>query len=71
MPKIIPASEQAVVLTVPQFCERFAIGRDAFYREVREGCLRVVKVGMRTFVAKTEAARWFESKMVEAAHVAA
>lgn len=64
MPKIISASEEAVVLTVDQFCTRYAVGRDFFYAEVKRGGLAVHKIGMRTLVAKGEAERWFRSKEV-------
>lgn len=65
MPKIRPPSESALVMTVNQFCEMFAIGRDAFYSEVNAGRLRVAKIGARTLVAKAEAARWFAAAQGE------
>lgn len=64
MPKIKLASEAAVVLTVPQFLERYAIGRDTFYNEVNAGRLPIAKVGTRTLVAKIAAAAWFEGRQV-------
>lgn len=69
MPKIITPSETALVLTIRQFCDLFAIGRDSFYAEVNAGRLAVAKIGAKTLIAKTEAERWFAGRQVR--HVAA
>jgi excisionase family DNA binding protein len=43
---------------VSEFCERYGIGRDTFYQEVRRGRLRAVKLGSKTIVLRTDAEAW-------------
>lgn len=50
---------QPEVLRVKEFCEKYAISRTSFYREVNAERLRVFKRGRCTFVAREEAERWF------------
>lgn len=44
--------------TVEQFLIENQISRNLFYKEVREGRLRVVKVGRRTFVRPEDGEEW-------------
>ena len=53
------------VFRVSDFCVRFAISRSAFYREVRENRLRVMKRGCRTYVARSDAEAWVMSQLLE------
>jgi len=50
------------VYRVNDFCERFAISRTAFYREVRGNRLRIMKRGCRTYVTRRDAEDWIESQ---------
>ncbi len=47
--------------TVAQFCERYALGRTAFYEEVKAGRLIVKKRGTRTLVPRGNARAWFDA----------
>jgi hypothetical protein len=42
-----------------EFCQKFAISKSSFYREVRTGRLRIYKRGKRTMIEKSEAERWY------------
>ncbi len=44
--------------TLPEFCGRHSISRTAAYREIRDGRLRVTKVGRRTLIARSDAEAW-------------
>jgi hypothetical protein len=46
---------------ISDFCQRYAISRASFYREIAAERLHVIKVGRRTLIARKEAERWFES----------
>ena len=47
--------------TLPEFCGRHSISRTACYREIRDGRLRITKVGRRTLVARPDAEAWLDS----------
>lgn len=49
------------IYRVKEFCQKYAISRTSFYREVWEERLRVIKRGKLTFVDKNEAERWFHA----------
>lgn len=40
------------------FCELFGIGRTLAYREIKEGRLKIVKVGRRTLITAEAAKQW-------------
>lgn len=42
------------------FCKLFSIGRTLAYREIKEGRLKIVKVGRRTLITATAAQQWLE-----------
>lgn len=46
---------------IPEFCSLYSVSRSTFYREVEANRLRVLKVGRRTLVAKTDADAWLTS----------
>lgn len=46
--------------TLPEFCRRHSLSRTAAYREIREGRLRITKVGRRTLIARTDAEAWLD-----------
>jgi hypothetical protein len=48
-------------LSVRDFLHSYSIGQTKFYEEVRDGRLRVVKLGKKTLVDIDEAERWFAS----------
>ena len=43
---------------VHEFIAAYGIGRTIFYREVKEGRLRIIKVGSITLVSKEDAEAW-------------
>lgn len=47
--------------TVPAFLKQYAISRTSFYKEVKEGRLRIIKRGRRTLVCKSDADAWLEN----------
>lgn len=44
--------------TLPDFCVRHSLSRTAAYREIRDGRLRITKVGRRTLIARIDAEAW-------------
>ena len=44
--------------TVKEFCRRHGIGRSTFYKLVRRGSLRVVKLGSRTLIPSDSEREW-------------
>jgi hypothetical protein len=49
------------VYRIAEFCQRYALSRTTFYREVWAQRLCIIKRGRRTLIARTEAERWFEN----------
>ena len=47
--------------TLPEFCGRHSLSRTAAYREIRDGRLRVTKVGRRTLIARIDAEEWLKA----------
>ncbi len=47
--------------TLPEFCARHSLSRTAAYREIRDGRLRITKVGRRTLVARVDAEAWLRA----------
>lgn len=47
--------------TLPDFCARHSLSRTAAYREIRDGRLRITKVGRRTLIARIDAEAWLAS----------
>lgn len=43
---------------VPTFCQLFSIGKTRTYREIKEGRLKIVKVGKRTLIPAHAAKEW-------------
>lgn len=46
------------LLTVSDFFIRYSMSRTSFYREVREGRIRLVKCGRRSFIRREDAEAW-------------
>ncbi len=46
---------------VNEFCQRYALSKATFYREVIADRLRIIKRGRTTLIARVEAERWFET----------
>jgi len=44
--------------TVPEFLERYPMGRSTFYRLVKDGQLKLTKFGGSSRVAKADAEAW-------------
>jgi len=47
------------VYCVSEFCERYALSRTGFYREIWAERLQVFKRGHLTLITRAEAERWF------------
>ena len=47
---------------VNEFCAAHGIGRTLFYREVRDGEIKLIKIGKRSLVSDSEAKAWMERK---------
>ena len=47
--------------SIREFCARYGICRDTFYRELRRGRLRATKVGRKTIVLRPDAEVWAAS----------
>lgn len=43
---------------VPTFCQLFSIGKTRTYQEIKEGRLKIVKVGKRTLIPAQSATEW-------------
>lgn len=52
---------------IEDFCRAVGIGRSQAYEEIKEGRLRIAKVGRRTIVPVAEAERWLAARMADAA----
>jgi predicted DNA-binding transcriptional regulator AlpA len=48
-------------LTVAEFCSWAAIGRSSFYREVKEGRIKLRKLGRKSVITMAEAEAWLNS----------
>jgi chemotaxis methyl-accepting protein methylase len=59
-----PTQKQAY--SVNEFIAAFSIGRTMFYREVKEGRLKIHKIGTKTIVKAIDANSWLET-LAEAA----
>lgn len=46
---------------ISEFCHRYRIGRSSFYKEVKSGRLRAVRVGRRVIVTADDAEAWLAS----------
>ncbi len=47
--------------SIPEVCEQASIGRTRLYTEIKEGRLRVVKVGRRTLIRAEDMDAWLGS----------
>lgn len=61
--KPIPSIEQERrawrrAMSIPEFCQRYSIGRTTAYAEIRAKRLRARKAGKRTIVAEDDAENW-------------
>jgi excisionase family DNA binding protein len=48
-------------MTVPDFCQRYRIGRTKTYAEINAGRLRARKAGRRTIIAEEDAEEWLNN----------
>lgn len=46
---------------VPTFCQLFSIGKTRTYQEIKEGRLKIVKVGKRTLITAHAASEWLNN----------
>ena len=53
------AETQRRALSVEQFCKRYGIGKSTLYVQIREGRLRLRKIGKRSVIAVEDAEIWF------------
>ena len=63
----MPDISTPVVDTVDQFLSDMKIGRTHFYALVKQGRIRIVKLGRRTLVPRSERDRLISESMQEAA----
>lgn len=49
------------LMTVRQFLDETSIGRTTFYRLVKSGQLRILKVGRASRISRADAERWAAS----------
>ena len=56
-----PTATQPRALSVEQFCERYNIGKTTAYAQIREGRLRLRKIGKRSVIAVEDAEIWFRN----------
>ena len=54
-----PTATQPRALSVEQFCELYNIGKTTAYAQIREGRLRLRKIGKRSVIAVEDAEIWF------------
>ncbi len=47
---------------VDDFCRAHGIGRTLFYKEVKRGEIKIIKIGKRTLVPVSESKAWQERK---------
>jgi excisionase family DNA binding protein len=55
-----PRSRQRA-MSLPEFCERYNVGRTLAYEEINAGRLRARKVGKRTIISHDDAEDWLRS----------
>lgn len=53
-------STELQVYDIPTFCGLFGIGRTLTYREIKQGRLKIVKVGRRTLITTEAAKQWLK-----------
>ena len=53
--------------TIDSFCSRFSIGKTTAYKLIKDGRLKVIKLGRRTLVPRAESDRLLATLMREAA----
>lgn len=60
----LPAEPQRQVLSIAEFCRAYGIGRTKVYEEIRQGRLRLHKIGKRSIIAVGDAEAWFKNLRV-------
>lgn len=63
----MPENSKPATDTVDQFLQDMQIGRTLFYSLVKQGRIRVVKLGRRTLVPRSERERLLSGNVKEAA----
>ena len=56
----MPANKK-VAFDADSFCDRHNIGRTTFYRELKSGRLRAVRVGKRVLITADAAEEWLKN----------
>ena len=59
--KAMPANKKKVAFDINSFCDRHNIGRTTFYRELKSGRLRAVRVGKRVLITADAAEEWLKN----------
>jgi excisionase family DNA binding protein len=54
-------TEITAAFSIREFCARYGICRDTFYRELKRGRLRAMKLGRKTIVLRADADTWAAS----------
>ena len=56
-----PLSDQNILITIPDFCRQFRVGRTKAYDLINMDEVEAVKVGRRTLIVLASALRWAAS----------
>lgn len=46
---------QTMAYDIPSFCSAYSIGRTRTYQEIKEGRLRIIKIGKQTLISAHDA----------------
>jgi excisionase family DNA binding protein len=61
MTEIEARPDERQVLDISEFCHAYHISRPSFYREVKAGRLRAVRMGKKVLIPLDAAKEWFET----------
>jgi excisionase family DNA binding protein len=50
--------QSVMAYDIPSFCAAFSLGRTRVYQEIKDGRLRIMKVGRRTLISVQAADEW-------------
>lgn len=52
--------QDKILITVPEFLERYSISRTSLYKEIKAGRLRLLKRNRRSLIAHDDAQAWVD-----------
>lgn len=53
--------EMKAALTIPEFCQRYSVGRSFTYDEIKAGKLKIRKAGKKTLILTSDADNWLNA----------